>query len=296
MRRHFTHNEKKLMDAVMYFKAGQGDNADFSYTDDFLIAQFKSGGNSKEIPGEHFHDDYEFFIPFDYIPNISTDDYNLLGDIRTVYCFLPGQRHTIRFDPHDCSYCSVAVNKAFFDSIYKSSPGKTAPLSPCFKSSEKLMIMIKYFTEEFRKDEAADIKNILEPLKTVICAEIINLSRSAPEDTFVKAVKKKGMKPVCDYIHSNFSRDISVSELSEMCGMTQSYFCVCFKNAFGESPKSYINRLRIEKAQILLRSTDKNITEIASLCGFNRFNTFSLAFRQFGNGLTPGEYRKMNMK
>ena len=294
MRSHFTSNVKKLTDAVLFSKRLQGDNTEFFFTDDFLIASLSPADFSEEISCEHSHDDYEFLVPTSFIPNVFTDEYSMLGDVNTVYAFVPDRKHGIKFNISECSYYSIAVNRTYFDSICKTSPGGSIPLAPSFRCSARLMSMINFFEEEFKKADYTDIRNILDPLKKIICAEIINLSNMSARDPDIKSSGKKGLKFVTDYILENYTKDISVKELAEMCSLTPSYFCVCFKNAFGESPKNYITKLRIEKAQILLKSTDKHITEIASLCGFNRFNTFSLAFRQFSNDLSPGEYRKMN--
>lgn len=52
----------------------------------------------------------------------------------------------------------------------------------------------------------------------------------------------------------------------------------------------YVNSLRVSNACKYLRKTDKSITEISNIVGFNTLRTFNRAFRK-QLGITPSEYR-----
>jgi YesN/AraC family two-component response regulator len=54
----------------------------------------------------------------------------------------------------------------------------------------------------------------------------------------------------------------------------------------------YINKKKVEKAQLLLFSTDKPVKEIAYVMGFSDHSYFIRLFRKL-TGLTPQEYRTM---
>ncbi|MBR6765080.1 MAG: helix-turn-helix transcriptional regulator [Clostridia bacterium] len=59
--------------------------------------------------------------------------------------------------------------------------------------------------------------------------------------------------------------------------------------------KSYVNGLRLNEAKRLLKTTDKNVTDIAIEAGFNTIRSFNRAF--FAEmGETPTEYRKNKNK
>ena len=53
----------------------------------------------------------------------------------------------------------------------------------------------------------------------------------------------------------------------------------------------YINRLRVQAAQDLLRSTDRPVTEVMLEVGFESQSTFNRVFRDI-QGITPREYRQ----
>ncbi|MBO7311046.1 MAG: helix-turn-helix transcriptional regulator, partial [Clostridia bacterium] len=53
----------------------------------------------------------------------------------------------------------------------------------------------------------------------------------------------------------------------------------------------YINSIRVSNACKYLRKTDKSITEISGIVGFNTMRTFNRAFLK-QTGMTPSEYRE----
>lgn len=95
---------------------------------------------------------------------------------------------------------------------------------------------------------------------------------------------------VVDYIEKNLSRNITVDELSRIVHFHPNYFTRFFKDHIGYSPIQYINKLRLDKAKQLLRSTTLSVKEITDLIGFNDPSYFSRLFKK-NTGLSPLEYR-----
>ena len=93
------------------------------------------------------------------------------------------------------------------------------------------------------------------------------------------------------YISQHYQSKLTTAELAEHFHLTEHYFCCLFKKETGQSPIDYINKYRIEKAGILLKNTDKNITDIAQQVGFDDSNYFSRIFKKY-NGVSPRYYRK----
>jgi PAS domain S-box-containing protein len=65
------------------------------------------------------------------------------------------------------------------------------------------------------------------------------------------------------------------------------------KQASGESPKSFIDRVRVETAQTLLETSGKSVKELAGEAGFVDEASFRRAFRRF-KGVSPGAYRALS--
>jgi AraC-like DNA-binding protein len=76
-----------------------------------------------------------------------------------------------------------------------------------------------------------------------------------------------------------------------MTHMSRCHFCHTFRNVTGKNLQEYVNELRVEKAKILLRDTDLNITEIANSVGFNDLNYFSRVFKR-GAEVSPRKFRR----
>jgi AraC-like DNA-binding protein len=93
------------------------------------------------------------------------------------------------------------------------------------------------------------------------------------------------------YIWENYTRKLSLEEISGASGLSAPYFSTIFKEEMKENLSSYLNRLRVEKAQALLAESGKPLNEIAELCGFEDQSWFSKIFKNF-TGTSPGKYRK----
>jgi len=85
-------------------------------------------------------------------------------------------------------------------------------------------------------------------------------------------------------------RAISLDELASIAHFEKSYLTVRFKQMWGISPMKYVNLLRIERAKLLLATTDMSITDIACCVGFGSIHYFSRYFKE-KEGITPNEYR-----
>ncbi|WP_110929931.1 AraC family transcriptional regulator [Paenibacillus bouchesdurhonensis] len=103
--------------------------------------------------------------------------------------------------------------------------------------------------------------------------------------------KQERLKSVFDYINEHYRFDISLADLSKLLSISEGQFCKIFKDVTGHTPFHYITRLRILKSCELLLSTDKKITEIADLTGFNNISYFNRTFKEFMN-CSPNSYRK----
>lgn len=92
------------------------------------------------------------------------------------------------------------------------------------------------------------------------------------------------------FIEKNYSRSISIGELARVAGYSERQLTRLFRETFSETPVSYITRLRMQKAQELLRSTDDTVGEIAWQCGYEDQNYFTRTFRKY-TGFSPTEWR-----
>lgn len=100
------------------------------------------------------------------------------------------------------------------------------------------------------------------------------------------------MKLVLEYIHVHIGDSINVEEIADLAAITKPYFIKLFKREFGLSPIQYINKKKVERAQLLLYTTDQTVKEVAYALGFSDQNYFIRMFHKV-TGLTPLKYRKI---
>lgn len=100
------------------------------------------------------------------------------------------------------------------------------------------------------------------------------------------------MKKVMDYIHHHLDHAIGIEELANVACITKPYLIRLFKREFGTSPVQFINKKKVEKAQLLLFTTDKPIKEVAYALGFSDHSYFIRLFHKL-TSVTPLEYRML---
>lgn len=99
------------------------------------------------------------------------------------------------------------------------------------------------------------------------------------------------IQEVATYIYNNYDKNIYLDEVANQFNISRSYLSKKFKEITGFGFKEYLVNVRIKHACKYLLETDKSITAIAFLCGFNDSNYFGDAFRHF-KGVSPNKYRK----
>ena len=117
------------------------------------------------------------------------------------------------------------------------------------------------------------------------------LKEATPTNFPISNSKSTLVKEVLNFIETNYYSPITLQDLSDYVHISREYLCRIFSQVSDVSPITYLNQYRINKSMELLLETDKNITEIAGLCGFNHCSYFNKIFLQYV-GCTPGEYRK----
>ncbi len=93
------------------------------------------------------------------------------------------------------------------------------------------------------------------------------------------------------FIDGNFASDIRLPQLAAMVCRSEEHLIRTFRREYGVSPMRYLKKKRIYEAEILLRSTEMDVSQIASLVGYNSAAHFAADFKASA-GNTPSAYRK----
>ena len=93
------------------------------------------------------------------------------------------------------------------------------------------------------------------------------------------------------FFNEHYNDPISIDEYAKETHVSTSWFIRNFKACTGFTPMQYILSKRIYNAEVLLRDTDYNITEISRIVGYDNPLYFSRVFRKTKK-MSPSEYRK----
>jgi len=98
------------------------------------------------------------------------------------------------------------------------------------------------------------------------------------------------LRQVRDRIDREYAQPLDVEALARGVHLSAGHLSRRFRAEFGESPYSYLMTRRIERAMVLLRTTDLAVTEVCFAVGSSSLGTFSTRFRELV-GVPPSVYR-----
>ncbi|WP_180271121.1 helix-turn-helix domain-containing protein [Fredinandcohnia onubensis] len=149
--------------------------------------------------------------------------------------------------------------------------------------------MNKVFGEDYdiydmyrSKQTIHDIKTFFLEITDAIAIEISNMN----SDKLPKTVER-----ILEYVDNHFQNDISLNDVADWIGLSTTYISKVIKETTGKSYLEYVNSKRIERAKLLLASTNLTSKEIGFKVGFNNIQTFMRVFKKY-EGITPGQYRE----
>ena len=138
--------------------------------------------------------------------------------------------------------------------------------------------------------ENSPVEDLLTAKVITLLLEMSMFDHNAPP--VIHDTKTDSILPALHLIADAIDKQsqITVSELAEACFMSESRFRKLFSSIIGESPKSYLIRSRVRKAEQLLISTSDSMSTIMTRCGFDDASTFYRCFMKI-HGVSPTEYR-----
>ncbi|MNI71647.1 HTH-type transcriptional activator RhaS [compost metagenome] len=93
------------------------------------------------------------------------------------------------------------------------------------------------------------------------------------------------------YIEDHYCEQLVLEDIAAQAGISVRHLNRIFRAYYQTTPVAYIQRLRLELACTLLRSTRLSITDISYKCGYNDSNYLTRQFRK-AYGMSPKAFRK----
>ena len=107
------------------------------------------------------------------------------------------------------------------------------------------------------------------------------LMQSVPKDN-------RTVQLIRDYLESNYQRNVSLTELSNLTTLNKFHICRTFQQVMGLPPHAYLNLIRVQKAKRLLK-LGIQISHVALDVGFYDQTHLTKRFKAF-LGITPRQY------
>jgi AraC family transcriptional regulator len=101
------------------------------------------------------------------------------------------------------------------------------------------------------------------------------------------------LRRIKEFVDVNISKEIGISELASLVGLSQFHFIRAFKKTVGLSPYQYNLSKRVSIAKELLSKRDLSIADVALAVGFSDSSQLNRAFLKL-IGVTPTAFRREN--
>ncbi len=257
-----------------------------------------------EVP-LHWHDEIEFIYIKKGACLVSLDhtDYHVhAGDLLFIN---PGQLHAIRQrNQESVEYENIIFHPRLLSAsqsdscwnlylapvvLHKSAlPALVRPDSPHYKKIASCIDQIDEIRRSFPAGYELFIKGKLFELFFLFYHHNMVVTRTA-SPAAGKSLEKT--RQIIKYIEQHYTDPLSIKEMAEASGFSQSHFMKFFKQTFGMSFTVYLNTYRLTMASRLLLSSEDSILTVAGACGFENLSYFNRLFRR-KFGMTPRQFRQ----
>ncbi|ACT01849.1 AraC family transcriptional regulator [Paenibacillus sp. JDR-2] len=123
---------------------------------------------------------------------------------------------------------------------------------------------------------------------------ILNMTEPPP-DLHIPEDLQAGLRSIVENMQRNPEKHWNNRDIAASIGISESHFYRLFRQSFGQSPSSFVERKRVEYAAQLLMHSDAPITSLALTLDFKTSQHFSTVFKKV-TGITPSQWRAAHHK
>ncbi|MBQ3115420.1 MAG: PocR ligand-binding domain-containing protein [Clostridia bacterium] len=177
-----------------------------------------------------------------------------------------------------CLLCTLGIDKG--NEAKEQVVSTAIALSPSLNKEQ-----LKKAVDGLHQFDSEQLDAFFDLLKAIATHVSINGSFEEQTPTIGELIKR--------FINKNLSQKITLADLSYHIHYSKATLTQHFKREFGLSIVEYMTNKRIELSKKLLITTDKPLSEISALCGFDDTEYFSRTFKKF-TSLPPATWRREN--
>lgn len=267
---------------------------------------FPEDGNMDNIPSPSF-----YFLHYHHMLEIGYCDkgsgiFNVENKVipfqaECISIMLPEQFHSAQSNANNLSHWKflyISLDKLFvfprdshrLDEIKAKWQNYSLP-NIISKSEDPIMYALtKMIIEEARNRKKHFLDVIAPSLMTLLEIHFRHGKKNhEQEQNKLNAFHK--IENAFNYININYSKEIAIKELSDMCFLSEASFRRYFHDFAKCSPYEYINSVRLNRAAVALLDPERKILDISQSVGFTTLSSFNRAFLKYFKK-TPRDYRK----
>lgn len=192
-------------------------------------------------------------------------------------------------DDKKAEYWCILLNPSFFRDI-------DYPETVYMRRVDKDSEIKKYFEDIFSEYSSAlpgfdmAIKGKVYNLMAYLFRNYQSTEKTESENIDRQSGRRR-INDILQYAEYHYDEKLTASVLAKRYFLSEYYFCHLFKSETGMSFTEYLNRLRVQKARVLIENSPESITEISGMVGIEDVNYFCRIFKKY-SGVTPTELRK----
>jgi len=214
---------------------------------------------------------------------------------RELMIYGPHQFHTQSI-PEGCSCSYVTIIFDMETMIFDvESDRYDLILNKVFGYDKKIYTLIKTFVTESTSQipymNSLMLCLLQETILRLLQSEFIGKKSERPVTDIRQHYEDELLEKILAYIDETIYEPITIAEICEKFSLSRSSLQILFKENMDQSPKKYINELKLEKGRQMICENKYTISEIALMLGFNSIHYFSRAFTQKYH-MAPSEYSK----
>ena len=144
---------------------------------------------------------------------------------------------------------------------------------------------------EHRRDSYTTCEYLVKSNLFMIMHNLNQTCINTDKNEVLLQAKYAKLKTALYHVQNSYAQNITINQVADLCGFSESHFMKLFKELTGMSFTAYLVNYRLELSAKQLLETDQKIIDIAANCGFNNHSYFTRAFQK-KYGLTPAKYRE----
>lgn len=205
-------------------------------------------------------------------------------------CYLGVREYVFPININNTLVCTISATGYLGDI----SP-KTA-LAVCHKldmESDEFYTLRKTALNNSYNEDREKLKTYISILANMLKSYFEELPETA-KYTDELNLKNQHLLKAIRYIQQNFTEPITVKDIADVCFVSPSYLQHIFSKYRGHGINEEITKERLQYAEALLTSTDRQIKDIAYSSGFPNSDYFCTVFKKY-YGISPLKYRKIKL-